>query len=496
MLFNSLEFLIFFFVVTVVYFLSPQRFRWILLLLSSCYFYMAFIPVYILILFFLITVDYFAALAIEKAPASQKKTYLIISILATCLILIIFKYFNFFAGSFSSLFKLFGRDYPVNFVHFILPIGLSFHTFQSLSYVIEVYRGKQKAERHYGIYALYVMFFPQLVAGPIERPQNLLHQFYEKHEFDYKRVTDGLKLMAWGLFKKAVIADRLADFVSVVYGSPMDYQGVSFITATVFFAFQIFCDFSGYSDMAIGAAQVLGFKLMNNFERPYHAKTITEFWHRWHISLSTWFRDYVYIPLGGNKVHEARWLTNIFITFLLSGLWHGANWTFVIWGALNGLYLIIGILTKTARQKFVSAIGLDKIPFIYRPLQVLTVFVLITFSWIFFRANNLHEAFYIASHLFSGVGAYIAGLTQNHFSTNDPRAIAPILVGQPLYQFAIAIMAIFGMEVMHSIQKYGGIRARLSTQPVLLRWAAYYVLIGSLFFFGVFEKSMFIYFQF
>lgn len=457
---------------------------------------MAFIPAYILILFFLITVDYFAALAIEKAPASQKKTYLIISILATCLILIVFKYFNFFADSLGSLFKLFGRDYPVAFVNFILPIGLSFHTFQSLSYVIEVYRGKQKAEKHYGIYSLYVMFFPQLVAGPIERPQNLLHQFYEKHEFDYKRVTDGLKLMAWGLFKKAVIADRLADFVTVVYASPSDYQGMSFLIATIFFAFQIFCDFSGYSDMAVGAAQVLGFRLMNNFDRPYRAESIADFWHRWHISLSTWFRDYVYIPLGGNKVREVRWLTNIFITFLLSGLWHGANWTFVVWGALNGLYLIVGILTKPVRQKFVSAIRLDKFPWLYRPLKVITVFALITFSWIFFRASNLTDAFYIVTHLFSGVGAFIVGFIQNPYFWQDPRIIAPLLVGQPLYQFAIAIMAIFGMEVMHSIQKHGGIRARLSNQPVFFRWAAYYVLISSLFLFGVFEKSMFIYFQF
>lgn len=266
---------------------------------------MAFIPVYILILFVTICIDYFAGIFIEISSGKMKKYFLFFSIISTCLVLFIFKYFNFFNSNFSSLANFLHLKYPVRIIEIILPIGLSFHTFQSLSYVIEVYRGHQKAERHFGLYSLYVMFYPQLVAGPIERPQNLLHQFREIHSFDYQRITDGLKLMAWGLFKKVVIADRLALLVNQVYGNIQGYSGLSLIVATVFFAFQIYCDFSGYSDIAIGTAQVMGFKLMDNFNRPYFSKSISEFWKRWHISLSSWFRDYIYISLGGRKV--SRW---------------------------------------------------------------------------------------------------------------------------------------------------------------------------------------------
>lgn len=275
----------------------------------------------------------------------------------------------------------------------LLPIGLSFHTFQSLSYVIEVYRGHQKAERNFGIYALYVMFYPQLVAGPIERPKNLLHQFYEEHYFDYQRVVDGLKLMLWGLFKKVVIADRLSVLVNEVYGNPSGHQGFLLVIATVFFAFQIFCDFSGYSDMAIGSAQVMGFKLMDNFNRPYFSKSIAEFWKRWHISLSSWFRDYIYIPLGGNRVPQWRMCCNLFLTFLLSGLWHGANWTFVIWGGLNGFYMVFSILTHDPRKKLVQWTGLDRHPKAHKYLNVMVVFSLVCLGWIFSGPGMLRMLF-------------------------------------------------------------------------------------------------------
>ena len=260
MLFNSIEFMIFFPIVTLLYFLLPHKFRWAMLLTASCIFYMFFIPVYILILAVTIIIDYFAGIWIEESQGKRKKMYLIISIISTCLVLIVFKYFNFFNGSFASIAKFLNLNYPIEMLNIILPIGLSFHTFQSLSYVIEVYRGHQKAERHFGIYSLYVMFYPQLVAGPIERPQNLLHQFREEHKFEYERVTNGLKLIAWGLFKKIVIADRLSIFVNKVYGNPTEFDGIVLIIATVFFAFQIYCDFSGYSDIAIGSAPVMGFK--------------------------------------------------------------------------------------------------------------------------------------------------------------------------------------------------------------------------------------------
>ena len=264
-----------------------------------------------------------------------------------------------------------------------------------MSYTIEVYRRNQVAEKKFGIYSLYVMFYPQLVAGPIERPQNLLHQFYEKHEFDYHRVSNGLKQMVWGFFKKLVIADRLALYVNAVYDNPSQHTGATLLLATVFFAIQIYCDFSAYSDIAIGCARVMGFKLMTNFNRPYFSKSIAEFWKRWHISLSTWFRDYLYISLGGNRVAIPRWYLNLFIVFLVSGLWHGANWTYIIWGGLNGVYLITALISGSLVKKFNRVTRIDKFRGLHTFFQVTTTFVLACLAWIFFRANTVSEAFLI-----------------------------------------------------------------------------------------------------
>src|SRR5678810_23272 len=322
MLFNSFTFLMFFPIVVAVYFAIPHRFRWAWLLAASCYFYMAFIPVYILILFFTIAVDYAAGILIEDAEGKRRKLFLLMSIVANVGVLAIFKYFNFLNANARAIAEVFHWPYGVPALSIILPIGLSFHTFQAMSYTIEVYRGRHKAERNPGIFALYVMFFPQLVAGPIERPQNLLLQFYERHEFDYDRVADGLRRMAWGLFMKVVIADRLSNYVNPVYNSPYSYDGLTLVVATVFFALQIYCDFAGYSHVAIGTAEVMGFRLMQNFNRPYLSRSISEFWSRWHISLSTWFRDYVYIPLGGNRWGWVRTYRNLFITFLAVSYTH------------------------------------------------------------------------------------------------------------------------------------------------------------------------------
>ncbi|NJN99133.1 MAG: MBOAT family protein, partial [Anaerolineales bacterium] len=340
MLFNSFEFGIFFIIVTLAYFALPHRQRWFFLLASSCYFYMVFVPVYILILFFTIIVDYWAGIYIEEAAGRKRRAYLLLSIFANLSVLALFKYFNFFNSNLAALTTMLGVNYPIENLSILLPIGLSFHTFQSLSYTIEVYRGHQRAERHLGIFALYVMFYPQLVAGPIERPQNMLPQFHTRHSFNYSEFVSGLRMIAWGLLKKMVVADRLAIFVNSIYGNPGQYTGFPLILATYFFAFQIYYDFSGYSDIALGCARVMGFKLMGNFRQPYLATSISDFWQRWHISLSTWFRDYLYIPLGGNRVSRWHWVTNTLIVFMVSGLWHGANWTFVIWGALHGLYTI------------------------------------------------------------------------------------------------------------------------------------------------------------
>lgn len=487
MLFNSLQFLIFFPVVTFLYFMLPYRFRWFLLLISSCIFYMAFIPKYILILAITIIIDYIAGIYIEKSNGRNKKVFLIISIISTCAVLFVFKYLNFFNSNFSVIARFFHWKYPIGVLNIILPIGLSFHTFQSLSYVIEVYRGNQKAEHHFGIYALYVMFYPQLVAGPIERPYSLLHQFYEKHNFEYRKVADGLKLITWGIFKKVVIADRAAVFVQQVYGNPFDYHGLSLILATIFFAFQIYCDFSGYSDVAIGAAWVMGFKLMDNFNRPYSAVSIAEFWKKWHISLSSWFRDYVYIPLGGNRVIKARWFFNIFITFLLSGLWHGANWTFVIWGVLNGVYIIVGRITKGFREKLFDLIGLNFLPSFRKVLQVLGTFSLVTFSWIFFISKDLKDSSYVATHFYHGLKLDILSLFSNNFEC--------ILLDQNMNNLLIVVFSIIFMELVHFSEKHRSMRHMLSDKPVWFRWPVYYLMFFGIIFFGIFGES-FIYFQF
>ena len=498
MLFNSIDFLIFFPVVTGLYFLLPQRFRWILLLVASCVFYMFFIPVYILILFVTITIDYIAGINIERSTGKGRKIFLALSVISLCAFLFFFKYFNFFNANFSAMARFLDLRYPIPLLNIILPIGLSFHTFQSLSYVIEVYRGRQKPERNFGIYSLYVMFYPQLVAGPIERPQNLLHQFYEEHRFEARRVADGLKLMMWGMFKKVVIADRLAAFVNQVYDKPHDYTGLWLILATVFFAFQIYCDFSGYSDIAIGAANVMGFRLMQNFNRPYFAKSIGEFWKRWHISLSTWFRDYLYIPLGGNRVSVPRWYFNLFITFLVSGLWHGANWTYVVWGALNGTYLIAGIWydqlvgPRISRRSRIGNLA-----------KVLGTFVLTCFAWIFFRARNIGEAIHIIRGMVRDLPAQVDYLVWISLELVHGRGslYAPLVYhGKllvPLNELLWSIGLIgflIGVQLFQRRQTWMSVIAR---QPIWVRWPVYYAAIMVMGFLGAYHNAReFIYFQF
>jgi D-alanyl-lipoteichoic acid acyltransferase DltB (MBOAT superfamily) len=437
---------------------------------------MAFIPIYILILGFTITIDYFAGIFLENAEGKRRKLFLIFSLIANIGVLAVFKYYNFISNNLSVFLKGFALDNPLPYLKFILPIGLSFHTFQAMSYTIEVYRGNQKAERHFGIYALYVMFYPQLVAGPIERPQNLLHQFREKHVFEYDRVVEGLKLMLWGLFKKIVIADRLAIYVNAVYNNPEQHTGTTFTLATIFFAFQIYCDFSGYSDIAIGVAKIMGFKLMTNFNRPYFANNISEFWKRWHISLSTWFRDYLYISLGGSRVSIPRWYFNLFLVFLISGLWHGASWTYVIWGALNGLYLIFAIITQKLRDKFNRVTGIVKVPKLNRLLQILITFSLSCLAWIFFRANNVSDAFLILKRIFLLPGKLFIGNKQ-----------------QLLYCFASIIFLI----MIEFRSEYSGLGALpFKSNNWFREQVSYASLIVLILLLGVFDGGQFIYFQF
>jgi len=488
MLFNSWDFLLFFPAVTALYFAAPFRARWLVLLLASSAFYMAFVPRYIFILLFTIGVDYFAGLAIASRKGAARKRALVVSVLANVSILVFFKYWNFLQDNAAALAGALAIPYPAHRLDIILPIGLSFHIFQSLSYTIEVYRGNQPVERHFGVYALYVMFYPQLVAGPIERPQNLLHQFHAAHPFDYDRAARGLQRMLWGLFKKVVIADRLAVMVTNVYGDVHRATGLTLILATVLFSFQIYCDFSGYSDIALGAAEVMGYELMENFRRPYFSKTVSEFWTRWHISLSTWFRDYLYIPLGGNRVSRARWSANLMIVFLVSGLWHGASWTFVVWGAIHGAYLMAAIWTSDLRARLRAASGLASFPRVGRALDVATVFALVTFAWIFFRAKTLGDAWYVATHLSSGLGAQLAS------SAGIRAAIRPLTMN-PI-ELAVAILALSVLEGVHLAQRRVKLRAAIALLPAWQRWGLVYGAVLGVILLGVYSHQAFIYFQF
>jgi alginate O-acetyltransferase complex protein AlgI len=476
-----------------LYFIFPYKYRAVFLLTASCIFYMSFIPSYILILFFIIIIDYVAGIMIEKS-SSHKKQFLIASILSNILLLAFFKYFNFFNENLSSLLSFFTIQNPLPMLEIVLPIGLSFHTFQSMSYIIEIYRGTQRAEKNFIIYSLYVMFYPQLVAGPIERPQNLLHQFYKKHQFDYIRVTNGLKRMAIGFFKKLVIADRLALMVNSVYSNPCDFQGISLITATIFFAFQIYCDFSGYIDIAIGCANIMGFNLMENFNYPYSASSISEFWRRWHISLTKWFTDYIYFPLGGSRVSRLLHYRNILIVFLISGLWHGASWTFVIWGFLNGFFLIFGHATKQFRLSIAKKIWLTKVPKIYKFLQTTTTFALICFSWIFFRAESIKDAFYIIANLFSSIPTWLHYFF-THLTTASSNKLAPLMVGLTITDFIISLICILLLLATECIKKVNIIE-HVNKLPFISRWAVYHVIIICILAFRACSDIKFIYFQF
>ncbi len=478
MLFNSLEFALFFPIVTILFFLLPHKFRWLLLLLASCFFYMFFKPIYILILILTIVIDYFAGIWIEKTVNKKhRKRLLLLSIFVNVGILVVFKYYNFLADNFNIVMDTLHTKGKIPMLNIILPIGLSFHTFQAMSYTIEVYRGNQKAEKHFGIYALYVMFYPQLVAGPIERPQNILHQFHEEKKFEINRFKSGLKLILWGLFKKVVIADRLAIAVDSIYNHPFEnWSGLVVIIATVFFSIQIYCDFSGYSDIAIGTARCMGFNLMVNFNQPYFSKSISEFWSRWHISLSTWFKDYIYIPLGGNRVRPIRLYLNLLIVFIISGIWHGANITFIIWGALHGFFLIGSLILNSKYQ-----IKINKY------LNILFTFSLVCLTWIFFRANNITEA----KHLFLS----IFNFNQDYFLLNkaDLHGLPDTYLGLPLWRFLLTLLIIplfFILEIMKNKKDY------FYSLPFYIRWIIYYFMIFSLIFFGVYKTGQFIYFQF
>lgn len=406
---------------------------------------------------------------------SKRLPYLIISLCVNLGILFVFKYFNFFNSSISLIADKLNIIYNIPSLKVLLPVGISFYTFQILSYSIDVYRGEKEYEKHFGVFALYVAFFPQLVAGPIERSKRLLPQFRKKHSFKSQNAVIGLRLILWGMFKKVVIADRLAIFVDSVYGNAYEYNGITFILATLFFAFQIYCDFSAYSDIAIGSARIMGFKIMENFKQPYFSKSLNEFWKRWHISLSSWLRDYLYIPLGGNRVSRIRQTVNIMIVFFLCGLWHGANWTFIAWGIYHGMILLIYLSTNNIRE------------LIYKKVPQLSffngviVFLFISAGWIFFRAENMQEAGYIISTLGTLNISLLNQFIKNTFG---------------IHNFIIAMISLFALINIELIVKGKGHLFNLFHRSHTFRWIVYYALISSIALFGVFGKNEFIYFQF
>ncbi len=485
MLFNSFNFIIFFIIVSVLYFLLPHRVRWILLLGASCVFYMAWNPYLIVLILFTICVNYFAALHIYgNRSKRRRKRILVAAIVIDFGLLFVFKYLGFMN---DTLFALFGERWPVRTLNIILPMGISFYTFQAAAYTIDVYRGDIKPERHFGIFALFVMFFPQLVAGPIERSSNLLPQFYKKHRFDLERIVSGIRIMLWGFFKKIVIADRAAIAVDAVYNSVTGYTGLYLTLATLLFAFQIYCDFSGYSDIARGCARVLGFDLMENFKNPYLSKSIKEFWRRWHVSLSTWFMDYVYIPLGGSREGEAKKYRNLIITFLVSGLWHGANWTFVIWGGLHGIYQIIGQATLNTRNKIKSKLH------IYgnhagSMISIIATFTLVCIGWVFFRANSASDAVYVITHMTESITGWW-----------DIQYIYEVLTGMGLGLFEVVVLAaaILFLVVSEICCGKKSVYDVIENKNMAVRLIFYIITAVFILSSGVFyEAGAFLYFQF
>ncbi|MCB0064248.1 MAG: MBOAT family protein [Caldilineaceae bacterium] len=489
MLFNSLEFVIFFPTVVAIYFLLPQRYRWLLLLLASYYFYAAWKIEYTLLIFTSTVVDYTMARRMaQSTQPGQRRAYLIVSLLVNLGLLFGFKYFSFFNESVRATLNLFNVFYNVPAFQVLLPVGISFYTFQTLSYVIDVYRGKIEPERHFGIYALYVSFFPQLVAGPIERATHLLPQFRQQMTFDQARVASGLRLILWGLFKKVVIADRLAIYVNQVYNNPSEQGALTLLIASYFFAFQIYCDFSGYSDIAIGVARVLGFDLMQNFRQPYMARSLSSFWRRWHISLSTWFRDYLYIPLGGNRVPQWRWYSNLFIVFLVSGLWHGAAWHFVIWGALHGILVVLEAALSNRALWGARWLRRDEPLRLPAIVNIFATFHVVLLTWIFFRANSLPDALLILGRLFTFAG------TNTWDAINAPWTAVGV---DPVWEMSLAVGLIILLEVIQWLERWGqNMERTFVTYSRPVRWAAYLFLAIATMNLGTSMDTPFIYFQF
>ncbi len=489
--FVSFQFLLFFPIVGLIYFAIPHKFHWIWLLAASYYFLMSWNPYYAILLFLSTITTWLSGFLIGRSAEfpnlrhpARKKLWLILSLVFNLGILFVFKYLNFFCELSAALLHTFGV--PAAQMHFdlLLPVGISFYTFQALGYSIDVYRGVIKPEKNFGRYALFVSFFPQLVAGPIARYKDMLSQFREVHSFDYERAKRGFLLMLWGYFQKMVVADRLKTLVDTVYNSPQSHYGPDVIVATIFFAFQLYCDFSGYSDIAIGAAEVMGFRLAKNFDAPYFSVSIKDFWRRWHITLGTWLRDYLYIPLGGNRCSKLRRYGNLMAVFLVCGLWHGASLSFLVWGAFHGLYQIIGLLTKSARQRLQNRMHIPQDAFWLKAMRIGCTFLLTDFAWIFFRAKGLSSALLLIRNLF-------------RFSAWDGSLLN---LGLPIPELCAALLGIAAVLAADFLNRRYDLSGLFLKQKPFSQWAictAALFLIAVFGIYGPFNASgQFIYSQF
>lgn len=496
MLFNSVHFFVFFPAVVLIYYIIPRRARWIWLLFTSYFFYMSWNPRFAFLIAASTILTYLSGLLIDRANSIKddrkrvfrRRLWVAVSFLSNLAILCFFKYFDFAVYSMNRVLQYAGVKALSPSFDVLLPVGISFYTLQALTYTMDVYRGECAIEKNPAKYALFVSFFPLLISGPIERSKNLLSQVREKHSFNYNNIKNGLIRMAWGFFQKAVIADRIAVAVNQVFDNYRQYAGFYIVVAAVLFAVQLYCDFSAYSDIAIGAAQVMGFRVMSNFRQPYFAKSIRDFWRRWHISLSTWFRDYLYIPLGGSRCSGLKKYRNIMITFLVSGLWHGASWNFVVWGGMHGAFQIIGDSIKKLKNKVYMKMKIKTEPFSFKVGQVIVTFILVDFAWIFFRATGITAALGTVKSLFTEFNPWI-------FFDGSL-----LELGLDHKEFLIAGAAILILFTIDRIRGKHNILQKLSAQNALFRWAAYLALVLSIIIFGVYGndyvQTQFIYFQF
>ena len=481
MLFNSIDFAIFLPIVFALYWfvanknLKLQNF---LIVAASYFFYGWWDWRFLSLILFSTIIDYTIGqkLRVEENE-TKRKVLLWSSILLNLGFLGFFKYYNFFLDNFITAFSFFGTEINANSLNFILPVGISFYTFQTLSYTIDVYKRKLEPTNDIIAFSAFVSFFPQLVAGPIERATNLLPQFYKKREFNYTKAVDGMRQILWGLFKKIVIADNCALYANEIFNNSSDYTGSTLFMGAIFFTFQIYCDFSGYSDIAIGTSRLFGFNLKQNFAFPYFSRDIAEFWRRWHISLSTWFRDYLYIPLGGSRGGKWNKIRNVFIIFIISGFWHGANWTFIIWGALNALFFLPLLLTKKNRNNLEVVAQGKVLPSLKELFSILFTFSLTVFAWVFFRAENLSHAVQYILDVFKNPGSFLL------VSVYMKHKVILLLL------FLFVLVEWFGREGQYAIAHIG-IKWK---RP--FRYALYYVIIITIIFFGG-KEQQFIYFQF